>query len=128
MGSTFATVMVMGIFKPSHQYKASFWLTAIPYLEHELQMILTNSSPRGNDKERKLLVIKTLLVFLRKEDYLRKKEVEGDKFLSLRLTWKEIRLLDDLWWGIHSPLSEEELSQVLAGPGARERTRENLGL
>lgn len=110
----------MGFFTPRHRYKPSFWLTAIPHLERELQMIIANSSPRGNSRERKLFVIRTLLLFHRKEDYLRKKEVEGNKFISLRLTWKEMKLLDDLWWGIRA-LSEEELSNVLAGPGARER-------
>jgi hypothetical protein len=84
-------------------------------------MILELSSPRGNSKERKLFVIRVLLSFLKKEDYLRKKVIEGDKFLSLRLTWKEMNLLDDLWWGLRSPLSDEQCAQVLAGPGARER-------
>jgi len=116
----------MDMFKPSHQYRPSWWITAIPYLEHELQMIISNSSRRGNDKERKLLVIKTLLVFLRKEDYLRKKVIEGNNFISLRLTWKEMNLLEELWWGPGSPLSEEELSQVMGGPGAREFYQELL--
>ena len=87
------------IFKPRHSYRPSHWLTAITYLEHELQMIISNSS----DKERKLLVADTLLLFLKKEDYLLRKVGEGDQFLPLRLSWKEMKLLDDLWWGPGSP-------------------------
>lgn len=116
----------MNIFTPLHSYRPSHWLTAVPHLEHELQMIISDSSTRGNDKERKLLVMSLISFFLRKEDYLLKKVIEGDKFLSLRLTWKEMRLLDDLWWGPGSPLSEEELSQVMGGPGAREFYQELL--
>lgn len=120
IGGTFATP-IMGlftIFKPRHRYRPSHWLTAITYLEHELQVIINSSSPGGNDKERKLLVTETLLLFLKKEAYLLKKESEGDAFLPLRLTWKEMNLLDDLWWGPRR-LSEEELGQVRGGPGAK---------
>jgi len=120
IGGTFATP-IMGMFTPRHSYRPSHWLTAIPYLENELQMIISNSSPGGNSKERKLFVTETILLFLKKEDYLLKKVIEGDAFLPLRLSWEEMNLLDDLWWGPTRRLSEGELAQVLAGPGARER-------
>ena len=116
----------MNIFTPLHSYRPSHWLTAIPKLEEELQMMISDSSPRGNDKERKLLVMSLISFFLKKKDYLLKKVIEGDKFLSLRLTWKEMNLLEELWWGPGSPLSEEELSQVMGGPGAREFYQELL--
>jgi hypothetical protein len=125
IGSTL-TPCTMYMFKPSHRYRPSHWLTAVPHLEHELQMIIANSSPRGNDKERKLLVMSLISFFLKKEEYFLMKVIEGNNFISLRLTWKEMRLLDDLWWGPGSPLSEEELSQVMGGPGAREFYQELL--
>ena len=112
---------IMGlIIPPRHSYRPSHWLTAIPLLEHELQMIINSSSPLGNSKDQKLLVTETLLLFLKKEAYLLRKVGEGDDFLPLRLSWDKMNLLDELWWGIR-PLSEEELANVLAGPGARER-------
>jgi hypothetical protein len=116
------------IFKPQHRYRPSHWLTVIPLLEKELQMIFELSSPRGNSKEQKLLVTGLLFFFLKKKDYLRKKEKEGDYFLPLRLSWEEMKLLDSLWWLSGTVLiedgrrllSDEELTLVKAGPGAKE--------
>ncbi len=84
------------IFKPRH----SHWLTAITYLEHELSYLLQGV---GKDKEKKLLVMRLLSFLLKREEYLiqqaLKQERDPEFFITLRFSWKEMKLLDDLWWG-----------------------------
>lgn len=105
----------MRFFAPRHSYRPSHWLTAIPMVQDELQMILELSSPRGNSKERKLLAMAVLSFLLMQEDNLRQKVIGGDDLLPLRLSWKERNFLDALWWGPRRVLTEDELSQLRVG-------------
>jgi hypothetical protein len=118
----FVNPIMFRIFKPQHKYRPSHWLTAIPMLEDELYRICYGGENLNGG--RKLLVVEMLYFLLKQEDYLNKKVKAGDKFLPLRLSWKEMDLLDSLWWGTRPisedalwnprPLSDEELSQVRA--------------